>query len=239
MGKQWYEIHYKNSAHVYEEESFVQGTINEVDFVENELKHKKDVTILDVGCGTGRHSIELAKRGYQNVVGIDLSESLINRAKQIAFDEKIDITFERKNACELDYDNQFDFAMIMCEGAFSLVESDEKDNRILQGVYNALRPNGKFIMTAPSALFQIKNSDGENFDLLTFRETFKLNSKDDFGNIRKLVCTQRYYTPTELRFIMTNIGFKNIEFFGCNPGDFSRDNQLNCDMFELMVVARK
>ena len=72
--KQWYEELFTNYAQKYDRESFVQGTIGECDFIERELNCDKNTRILDIGCGTGRHCIELAKRGYE-VTGIDLSES--------------------------------------------------------------------------------------------------------------------------------------------------------------------
>ena len=74
MQKQWYEALFENYGKKYDRENFTQGTTGECDFIEVELKNDKSLNILDVGCGTGRHTIELTKRGY-SVTGIDLSES--------------------------------------------------------------------------------------------------------------------------------------------------------------------
>jgi len=70
--KQWYESLFENYGRKYDREIFTQGTIGECDFIENEIRHNKAARILDIVCGTGRHDIELAKRGYA-VTGIDLS----------------------------------------------------------------------------------------------------------------------------------------------------------------------
>ncbi|MFP4621958.1 MAG: class I SAM-dependent methyltransferase [Bacteroidales bacterium] len=56
--------------------------------------------ILDVGCGTGRHSIELSKRGY-SITGIDLSESQLRKARDKARDHNLDIEFLKMNARNL------------------------------------------------------------------------------------------------------------------------------------------
>jgi 2-polyprenyl-3-methyl-5-hydroxy-6-metoxy-1,4-benzoquinol methylase len=58
---QWYEELFRNYAGKYEKETFITGTLGEVDFFEKEINHIKSVKILDIGCGTGRHSIELAR----------------------------------------------------------------------------------------------------------------------------------------------------------------------------------
>ena len=60
--KQWYESLFENYAQKYDKECFVQGTLGECDFIEQELNYDKNRRIIDVGCGTGRHSIELSKR---------------------------------------------------------------------------------------------------------------------------------------------------------------------------------
>ncbi len=81
--KQWYETLFENYGRRYDEESFTQGTLGECDFIEKELNYDKSLRILDVGCGTGRHSVELASRGYL-VTGVDLSETMLARAREKA-----------------------------------------------------------------------------------------------------------------------------------------------------------
>ena len=79
--KQWYEELFENFAQTYDAEEFTKGTVGECDFIEKESNYNKSIKILDIGCGTGRHSIELSKRGY-SVTGIDLSESQLQHAKK-------------------------------------------------------------------------------------------------------------------------------------------------------------
>jgi len=92
--KQWYESLFENYAQKYDRECYVHGTIGKCDFIEKELNHDKKMSIIDVGCGTGRHSIELSKRGYR-VTGIDLSESQLARAREKAKQSNLKIDFQK------------------------------------------------------------------------------------------------------------------------------------------------
>jgi len=100
--KKWYEELFEDYAKKYDDESFTQGTIGECDFIEKEIGFNQSLRVLDIGCGTGRHTIELSKRGY-GVTGIDLSESLLTRAKEKAALQNLQIDFHRQDARELSF----------------------------------------------------------------------------------------------------------------------------------------
>ncbi len=218
----------------YDGESFTQGTIEEVDFIEQEIACDKTCRILDVGCGTGRHSLELARRGY-SVVGVDLSSSMIDQAIEKTAAEQLAVDFFVQDACSLDFAEEFDVVIVMCEGAFSLMESDEKDYAILQGASRALRPGGKLILSAGNALFALINGlDGE-FDITTLRERGTLERVDDGGHQLKLDIEQRYYLPSELTWRLRQLGFRQVEFFG----QFDRSHLLTAADFELVLVAQR
>lgn len=250
--KQWYEELFTNYAQKYDEENFTKGTLGEVDYIEKEIGFDKNVSILDVGCGTGRHSIELAKRGYK-VVGIDLSESQLERAKQKALAAKVNVEFLIKDARDFNFENKFDLAIMICEGAFSLMETDEMNYRILKNAYNSIKPGGKFIFTALNALFPLYHSvkdflnkdsenvvtSGNNFDLMTLREDSEIDMTDDSGIEKKIKCNERYFMPSEISWYLKSIGFSKSDIFGCRIGAFSRNEKLTTEDFELLVVAVK
>ena len=110
--KQWYESLFENYAHKYDKESFVQGTVGECDFIEQEINRDKSLKVIDIGCGTGRHAIELTKRGY-NVTGVDLSEDQIKRAKEKAQEAGVTIDFQTQDARNLSFDGEFDLAIML------------------------------------------------------------------------------------------------------------------------------
>ncbi len=250
--KQWYEELFENSSNSYEEEVFVKGTIGEVDFIEREINYDKSKNILDIGCGTGRHSIELTKRGY-SVTGFDLSKDQIAKAKEKAEAASLKIQFEVNDARTFNYKEQFHLAIMMCEGSFPLMETDEMNFSILQNAYNSLGRNGKFIFTTLNGLFPLFHSvkdfinsedrEGRNkensFDLMTFRDHSLYEMKDDFGNTKYLKCNERYYVPSEITWLLKSIGFINIEIFGAKLGAFDRQDKLTTEDFEMLVIANK
>ena len=248
--KQWYEQLFENYAETYDKETFTQGTIGEVDFIEQEINFDKTRRILDIGCGTGRHAIELAKRGY-HVVGVDLSESQLTRARGKAKKAGVKVDFHQKDARQLDFNDEFDVVIMICEGAFSLMETDEMNVEILQGATRALKENGKFIFTTLNALFPLYHSvkdflnensgktttDELTFDFMTFREQSTMTTEDDFGNKKILHCNERYYIPSEITWLLKSLGFRKIDIHGCQLGKFSRNDKLTTDDFEMLVIA--
>lgn len=248
--KQWYEELFENYAESYDKECYTQGTIGEVDFIEKEIDFDKNKRILDIGCGTGRHAIELAKRGY-NVTGIDLSGSQLKRAIEKAKKENLTIDFLRADARSLDFNNEFDAAIMLCEGAFCLMETDEMNFKILENARNALKPKGKLILTTLNALFPLYNSiekfmeeqgyqtRDHCFDLLTLRQTDTTEITDDSGTKKTITGNERYYMPSEITWYLKSLRFKNIGIFACKMGQFNRHDPLTTGDFEMLVIAEK
>lgn len=140
--KQWYEKLFESYAERYDQETFTQGTKGECDFIEEELGYDKSLKIIDIGCGTGRHAIELARRGY-SVTGVDLSEAQLNRARKKAAKENLQVEFVRHDARHLPFESQYDVAIMLCDGAFPLMETDQKNFDILRSVTKALKAPGQ------------------------------------------------------------------------------------------------
>ena len=252
--KQWYEILFENYAKKYDNEVFTQGTLGECDFLEKELDFNKTRKILDVGCGTGRHSIELTKRGY-NITGIDLSDSQLALAHEKAKKENLNIDFQKHDARNLPFSKEFDVAIMLCEGGFPLMETDEMNFEILRNVANSLKGMGKFIFTTLNGLFPLYHSveefcaenskDGNatyrsnTFNLMTFRDHNITEIVDDLGNKKTLKSNERYYVPSEITWLLKSLGFSKIEIFGAKLGAFSRNDKLTTEDFEMLVIAEK
>ncbi|HKI88323.1 MAG TPA: class I SAM-dependent methyltransferase [Draconibacterium sp.] len=251
MNKKWYEQLFENYAQSYDKESFTQGTLQEVDFIENEIGSNKNFSVLDVGCGTGRHSIELAKRGYK-VTGIDLSEDQLTAARNKALAAGVSVDFIQMDARKIQLSETFDLAIMLCEGGFSLMETDKENFEILKNVVATLNPGGKFIFNTLSVLFPVFNSlkqfheenvtistlENKTFDLMTFRDRNRYEIPDDDGKIRKLDCNERFYAPSEIMWLLETLGMKNSEIWGGTAGNFQKE-KLTVNHFEMLVISTK
>jgi 2-polyprenyl-3-methyl-5-hydroxy-6-metoxy-1,4-benzoquinol methylase len=250
--KQWYEELFQDYSDKYDNESFTKGTMGEVDFVEKEISFNKSLKILDIGCGTGRHSLELARRGY-DVTGIDLSKSMIDKARSLALTENLKIDFRVKDARNFNYKESFNLAIMICEGAFPLMETDEMNYLILKNACSSLKPGSKLIFTTLNGLYPLFHSvkdfvnsgteqgkaGEDNFDLMTFRQYSVYDTENDKGKKLILNCNERYYVPSEITWLVKSAGFRESEIFGCKLGAFSRNEKLTTEDFEMLVIATK
>ena len=135
------------------------------------------------------------------------------------------------------------------------METDEMNYEILKNVYEALKPNGKFIFTTLNGLFPLFHSvkdfiegnsanentvtNEESFDLMTFRSYSVITVNDDSGKEKRLKCSERYYVPSEITWLLKSLGFTSIDIYGAKLGAFSRNDKLTTEDYEMLVIAGK
>ena len=122
-----------------------EQTLREVNFIKASLEPPEGGEILDVACGYGRHSIELAQRGLK-ITGIDLSLPLLIRAADESQRRALSVNFVHADMREMSFDNQFDGACCMMT---SFGYFDEETNlKVAQGIFKALKPGGRLLIDA-------------------------------------------------------------------------------------------
>lgn len=221
----------------YLEYIFTKGTTQEVDFLVEELNLAKGTRILDIGCGAGRHSLELARRGFETV-GVDISSGLLEVAKNVAGKEKLNATFYLQDARGLEFSNEFGAAICLCEGAFGLAGDEQGHRDVLGGVYRALKPGGTFVLTAINALSGIRNAKAESFDPYTLTAIFDETLTSPSGETKNITLYTTAFTYRELKWLLQDAGFEVVAAYGCAAGDFQR-KPLTLDDIEVMMIARK
>ncbi|MCH7788468.1 MAG: class I SAM-dependent methyltransferase, partial [Acidobacteria bacterium] len=125
--------------------SFTKGTVQEVDLLMEVLALHPGCSVLDVGCGPGRHSHELARRGCR-VVGLDISEAFVRLAASPGDD--LDVRVVRGDARTLPFDGSFDAVISLCQGGFGLLGGPgarvvDPDLGVMVECARVLRPGGR------------------------------------------------------------------------------------------------
>ncbi len=232
-------------APVYMNNSFTKNTIMEVDFILDVLSIPPGSSILDMGCGTGRHAIELAQRGYK-VTGVDISSGMLSQAKKKAKEAKVKVEWIQDDAIRFKSGKRFDAAICLCEGAFGLLGMDDDplahDYAILRIINASLKPKAKFILTALNGCAMIrhytqKDIKNDKFDPLTIIETHPMEYETPKGK-KSVVVKEKGYVATELTMLFRLAGFEVLHIWGGTAGNWGK-RELDLDEIEIMLIGQK
>jgi SAM-dependent methyltransferase len=202
-----------------------QATQAEAEFVLEAMSLQPGAQVLDVGCGYGRHAMELAARGL-HVVGLDLSTPLLVRGGEEAHRRGLTINFVRGDMRELDFENQFDgaYCLFSTFGYFD----DETNKKALINMARALKPGGKVLIEILNRDYIIADlptrvwweGEGcvvlEEVELNYFSSRIQVNRSVVFDDGRQLEqeISVRAYSLHEVGKLMHAAGFRVLEVSG-------------------------
>jgi SAM-dependent methyltransferase len=207
--------------------------VREVSFIEESLSVERGGALLDLACGTGRHAIDLARRGYE-VVGFDLSLAMLARAGEDAQDRATKLNFVQGDMREMTFDEQFDG--VYCWNTSFGYFDEEKNAQVVDRVHRSLKAGGQFLLDVVNRDFLIRQSpslawfegdgcvcmDEMSVDFITSRLKVKRTMMLDDGRSREIEYSMRVYSLHELGRILHEHGFKVREVSGrlATPGVF-------------------
>jgi SAM-dependent methyltransferase len=213
-----------------------ERTAVEVDFIKTQLHLFSEARILDVGCGFGRHSIELARRGFA-VMGIDPAAAMIAAARKRAVESAVSVDFRQARGEQFTTDVPFDAAICLFT-SLGQIGPDGENSGLVGRVYDALQPGGLFMVEVPqrdTAVAQLRPADqfgeGERFTAVTRQynpsdqsvtETFRLVTPE---KNRSYSLHYRLYSLAELETLLTQAGFTIHATFADYSGTPLTNNQ--------------
>jgi len=230
-------------APIYDQNGFTKNTTKEVDFLIEELALPPAGSVLDVGCGTGRHSIELAKRGYA-VTGLDLSAEMLAHASEASTAAGLNVEWIHADATRFSLLRRYDAAICLCEGAFGLLAQGddpiEQPLEILRNISRSLKPQAKAVLTVLNATAMIRKHQNKDVAEGRFDPTTMVESSEHAPRegLPAIAVRERAFVATELVLLCRLAGMSVLNVWGGTAGNWRRAT-LDLDEIEIMVVARK
>lgn len=229
------------------------NTTAEVDFIESVANLTPDSRIIDLCCGQGRHVIELARRGYKNVTGVDRSRYLIRLARKRARAQSLSATFKEGDARTPRVTaNSYDCLTIM-GNSFGYFSNRDEDTKVLAAAAKLLKISGSIILDLADGEWLVKNYEKRSWewidehhfvcrerslatdgDRLISREVV---THDERGVIADQFYAERLYTRDSIATLLRAAGFRNIRHHAKLPTQSDRNQDLGMMAHRMLITA--
>ena len=243
-------LYLKTDADIVEDASI---TRQEIDTFSSILKLTPDGHVLDLCCGQGRHTLELARRGIKNLDGLDRSHYLIQRAKNTAKKESLGVKFKEGDARKTPYTTDtFDVVMVL-GNSFGYFETSDEDLRVLKEVKRILKPWGKVLLDVADGSYLKEKYQPRSWEWIdkhnfVCRERSistdgqKLISRevivnDTSGVIADQFYAERLYTTETLKELLKKADFTDIEIVDSINSQTLRNQDLGMMERRIIVTA--
>jgi len=238
----------KTDADIVEDLSITE---REVDMFIKYAGLMKSHKILDLCCGQGRHMLELKRRGFENVEGLDRSRYLVNKARIQARKEGIGIKIREGDARKLPYPtDSFDVVMIL-GNSFGYFESATDDEKVLSEVRRVLKPDGKLLLDITDGEYTRKKYQKRSWEWIDKNQFVcrertlsnngeKLISREVVTDVQKGVIAdqfyaERLYSKSSIRKLLLSSGFSAFNI--CTSITSITERNQDLGMMERRIVC--
>jgi D-alanine-D-alanine ligase len=230
-----------------------ENTRREADFIVAAAAIQPHSNILDLCCGQGRHCLELARRGFKHVMGVDRSRYLIRLAKKRAQTEGLSVAFKEGDARNPRLaESSFDCVAIM-GNSFGYFSNKQDDEKVLYTVGKLLRPSGQLVLDITDGAHMSENFERRSWEWIdehhfVCRERSisadgeRLISRevivnDETGVIADQFYAERLYTRDSIGKLLEKTGFRNIRHHGHAEAVSDRDQDLGMMARRILLTA--
>ncbi len=230
-----------------------ENTRREVEFILSAAAIQHHSQILDLCCGQGRHCLELARRGYRNVMGVDRSRYLVRLAKKRAQNENLHVVFKEGDARNPRLpENSFDCVTIM-GNSFGYFSNKKDDEKVLNAVGKMLRPTGQLVLDITDGEYMAENFERRSWEWIDehhfvcrersiSQDGERLISRevivnDETGVMADQFYAERLYTRAGISKLLEKCGFRNIRHHGHAESVSDRDQDLGMMARRILLTA--
>lgn len=208
--------------------------------------------VLDLCCGQGRHCLELARRGYGNVTGVDRSRYLIRLARRRAKSQGLHVQFKEGDARRFSLKQDSFDDVLLLGNSFGYFEQEEDDLAVLTAVRRVLRSSGRLVLDITDGEWMRRNYEPRTWEWidgnqLVCRERSlsadrsRLISREvvihaEKGVIADQFYAERLYSADALKALLDSAGFRDVVFHQELEGNSSRQSDRGAD---LGMMARR
>jgi D-alanine-D-alanine ligase len=231
----------------------VENTRREVDFMVAAAAIQPHSQILDLCCGQGRHCLELARRGFRNVTGVDRSRYLVRLARKRAQSEGLQVVFKEGDARNPRLaENSFDCVAIM-GNSFGYFSNKQDDEKVLTAVGKILRPSGQLVLDITDGAHMAEHFERRSWEWIDehhfvcrersiSQDGERLISRevivhDEMGVIADQFYAERLYTRASISRLLEKSGFRNVRHHGHAEAQSDRDQDLGMMARRILLTA--
>jgi D-alanine-D-alanine ligase len=229
------------------------NTVREADTLIEATGITKQDRILDLCCGQGRHVLELARRGYPNVKGIDRSGYLVRLARKRAQEAALSATFLEGDARKLRIPDASIDCVTILGNSFGYFATEEEDARVLEAVARILRSGGTLALDITDGAwirdhFEKRSWEWIDQNHFVCRERSLSNDgtrlitrevvvHDERGVIADQFYAERLYTLDRMQALLAGAGFKNLRHHRVMEAESDRAQDLGMMARRLFLTA--
>ncbi|HUT62832.1 MAG TPA: methyltransferase domain-containing protein [Anaerolineae bacterium] len=231
-----------------------ENTKREIDLVTQIAALEPNDRILDLCCGQGRHSLELARRGFVHVTGVDRSRYLIRLARKRAKAEGLSVAFHEGDARKYNTSERLFHCVMLLGNSFGYFEQKTDDEILLNNVSKIISPSGIIVLDVVDGEWMSKHFEPRSWEWIdenhfVCRErafsqdrerivTRELITHAEKGVLADQFYAERLYTGEQLKDLLENCGYRLIHFHDVFESDSTRGQDLGMMAHRIFLSAQ-
>ena len=218
------------------------------------LQLSPDDSLLDLCCGHGRHTLELARRGHVHVEGLDRSRYLIRKAREAARKESLPVRFREGDCRRLSYASRSFDAVLFAGNSFGYFDTSEDNVKVLREIARVLKDDGLLLLDVVDADYLREQFTPRSWEWLDAKHFVcrertlaadggRLFSREVITNTEQGVLADQFYAEylygaDDLRRLLTDAGFTDVSMGGTHKPVSTRNQDLGMMGHRRMLTAR-